>query len=266
MAESATKVIDPSKTYLLKDRVIRDISVEGFDDTCSLQNYALGLALIKHFGSCGNILSVNLIKSVAFIRLEGEGAQEKALLLDGTDVGGWKAIVKAAVRPLVFNFPCDANAMIKSSVVFAKGYDTGLAEIDIKIALCNHFSSCGEVTKVAVIPSEAIITIRGEGCVEKALELNGSVMGGMNLVVDSGKRQTEVPENRRLYDDNTCGYVLGSYSRLMAKRRKEEMVKERKTGREMKRGGEDEGDDGEEEGEGEGDEEGGEEGGENEGE
>ncbi|CAH8269877.1 unnamed protein product [Arabidopsis lyrata] len=35
-----------------------------------------------------------ILKSVAFMRIEGEDVEEKALQLSGTDVGGWTAIVK----------------------------------------------------------------------------------------------------------------------------------------------------------------------------
>ncbi|KAL1210848.1 Nucleolin 1 [Cardamine amara subsp. amara] len=225
---------DLHKPYVpLKDRIFKDISVEGFD-TCSLPMFRLQLSLKKHFASCGKIVSIWVIKSVAFIRFEGEGAQENALKLDGTDVEGWKAIVKAAVRPFGYKFPSDDE--IEPSTLFVSGYDTALAEIDIQIALCDLFSSCGVVSGVSVTPDgTAILSLGGEGCVEKALELSGRQVGGMNLLVETGLRETEIPENRRLYDDNTCGYVLGTYSRLLAKRRKEEMEKEKKKEREMKR-------------------------------
>ncbi|CAH8267421.1 unnamed protein product [Arabidopsis lyrata] len=76
------------------------MSIEGYDTSLH--------ALRKHFSSCGKIKHIYVprdfesgtLKRVAFMRIEGEGAEDKALELSGTDVGGWTAIVKAA--------PCDA--------------------------------------------------------------------------------------------------------------------------------------------------------------
>ncbi|KAL1193229.1 Nucleolin 1 [Cardamine amara subsp. amara] len=235
MEESAIKAMrdaHPHKPYVpIKDRIISDITVEGFDT--SLQKYALELAFIKHFGSCGNILSVRFVNSFAYIRFEGKGAQDKALQLDGTDVGGWTAIVKPAVRPLQSSFSCARIA--EEFKLFVSGHDTCPPEIDIKIALRNHLSSCGVVTDISLLPSgRAIITIGGEGCVEKALELSGRQVGEMNLLVNTGKRTTEIRKSRRLINDNACGYVLGTCSREVAKRRKEEIAKDKKKEREMK--------------------------------
>ncbi|KFK41492.1 hypothetical protein AALP_AA2G137300 [Arabis alpina] len=74
--------------------------------------------------------------------------------------------------------------------IIAKEFDYWLPEDDIKKALSKHFTSCGEITSV-VVPTDpktgatkgyAYIQIK-EG-VEKALKLNGSEMGGCNLVVE----------------------------------------------------------------------------------
>ncbi|KAL1223123.1 Nucleolin 1 [Cardamine amara subsp. amara] len=237
MEESAIKAMrdaHPHKPYVpIKDRIISDITVEGFDT--SLQKYALELAFIKHFGSCGNILSVCFVNSFAYIRFEGKGAQEKALQLDGTDVGGWTAIVNPAVRPLQSSFSSCARIEEEEFELFVSGHDTCPPEIDIKIALRNHFSLCGVVTDISLLSSgRAIITIGGEGCVEKALELSGRQVGEMNLLVNTGKRTTEIRKSRRLINNNACGYVLGTCSREVAKRRKEGIAKDKKKEREMK--------------------------------
>ncbi|EFH53612.1 predicted protein [Arabidopsis lyrata subsp. lyrata] len=71
------------------------MSIEGYDTSLH--------ALRKHFSSCGKIKHIYVprdfesgtLKRVAFMRIEGEGAEDKALELSGTDVGGWTAIEKA---------------------------------------------------------------------------------------------------------------------------------------------------------------------------
>ncbi|KAG2269678.1 hypothetical protein Bca4012_062695 [Brassica carinata] len=80
---------------------------------------------------------------------------------------------------------CDGKMMMVT------GYDTSLPAADIVASLTNHFSSCGEIVDFQLYPlkhhpiqdHQAIISILGEGAEEKALELNGSDMGGFKLVV-----------------------------------------------------------------------------------
>ncbi|KAL0740074.1 hypothetical protein Bca4012_081587 [Brassica carinata] len=82
-----------------KPRVM--ISVEGYD-TC-LPEEEIKKKLINHFNSCGEVLAVIIPKDPdhspdlyrrAFVILLGDGAEEKALQLNGTDIGGWNALVK----------------------------------------------------------------------------------------------------------------------------------------------------------------------------
>ncbi|CAN7097771.1 unnamed protein product, partial [Brassica rapa subsp. narinosa] len=74
--------------------------------------------------------------------------------------------------------------------VFVKGFDSSLAPNDIKSALTEHFASCGEITRVSVPVdretggSRGIAYVEFKEGTEKAFELNGSDMGGWNLVVD----------------------------------------------------------------------------------
>ncbi|KAG7549328.1 hypothetical protein ISN45_Aa06g002300 [Arabidopsis thaliana x Arabidopsis arenosa] len=54
-----------------------------------------------------------ILKSVAFMRIEGEDVEEKALQLSGTDVGGWTAIVKPAPLQKVFiDDPCCPDLLL----------------------------------------------------------------------------------------------------------------------------------------------------------
>ncbi|XP_020881372.1 nucleolin 2 [Arabidopsis lyrata subsp. lyrata] len=121
------------------------------------------------------------------MRIEGENANEKALELSGTDVGGWTAIVKAAPwQKEVMDPWCPASAAAarpKEHSVNVTGYDTSLPEIDIEMAVCEFLSSCGEVARIMVLPSHARVSIIGEGCVDKALQLSGCNVGGITLEV-----------------------------------------------------------------------------------
>ncbi|CAH8275602.1 unnamed protein product [Arabidopsis lyrata] len=63
------------------------------------------------------------------------------------------------------------------------GYDTSLPGDDIK-ALTDHFRSCGAIAKVEIpVDRPASVIIIGDDANDKALELNGSELGGRKLVV-----------------------------------------------------------------------------------
>uniref|UniRef100_A0A1J3J3K7 Nucleolin 2 n=1 Tax=Noccaea caerulescens TaxID=107243 RepID=A0A1J3J3K7_NOCCA len=73
---------------------ISRIAVEGYDTTLPASD--VSFALREHFSSCGEIVHVyvpidfriRLLGRFAFIFVRGEGAEEKALGLGGTDIGG----------------------------------------------------------------------------------------------------------------------------------------------------------------------------------
>jgi nucleolin len=77
--------------------------------------------------------------------------------------------------------------------VFVKGFDSSLPENDIKNALSEHFASCGEISRISVPcdretgASKGIAYLDFKDGADKAYELNGSDMGGWNLVVDEAK-------------------------------------------------------------------------------
>lgn len=107
-------------------------------------------ALRKLYSSCGEITDVyvpidyqweNTLSKCSFVYFVGEGAVDKALLLNGADVGGWNVSAEA--------YPFQRYAKYLVSVT-VKGYDTSLDEIDIENELTKLFSSCGEVTEVMV--------------------------------------------------------------------------------------------------------------------
>ncbi|CAL9229011.1 unnamed protein product [Arabidopsis halleri] len=213
------------------------ISVEGYDTR--LHEYSLKLALEKHFASCGKMGYIYVpkdfkrgtLKSVSFMRMEGEDVEYKALQLSGTDLGGWTAIVKAAPSQKEFMDPwCAATATRpKQEVrrVHVTGCDPSLPKIDIQMALCEHFSSCGEVTQVRVLPSgEASIYLKGERCVDKALKLWGCNMGRMNLVVEPVLLQPGNEKKRRARTCTTVGYTPLSILLEVAEEKKKKMEME----------------------------------------
>ncbi|KAG7541760.1 RNA-binding domain superfamily [Arabidopsis thaliana x Arabidopsis arenosa] len=69
-------------------------------------------------------------------------------------------------------------------VIGVEGYNTSLPADEIKKALTDHFRSCGAIAKVEIpVDRPASVIIIGDDANEKALELNGSELGGRKLVV-----------------------------------------------------------------------------------
>ncbi|XP_009126872.2 histone deacetylase HDT2-like [Brassica rapa] len=96
-------------------------------------------------------------------------------------------------------FGCEEATGNNEQTIFVKGFENLRPRAEIKNALSNFFGSCGEITRVYV-PFEcknriplgfAFIDLRkGEGN-EKALELNGSYMGGKELEVTMASHRDE---------------------------------------------------------------------------
>ncbi|KAJ0235265.1 hypothetical protein HA466_0268560 [Hirschfeldia incana] len=166
-----------------KIRNVGRIFVSGYDT--NLQHDDVERALRKLFSPCGQITDIcirqcddgSLIsRAIIYLIGEDEYVVDKALLLSGSDVGGWNATVEP------YPFPESAGRRIS---VYVTGYDTSLSEIDIGNALCKHFSSCGK-TRILYIAKEfasAEVRIHGEDAQDKAMELDGSDMGGRKLLV-----------------------------------------------------------------------------------
>ncbi|KAH0887903.1 hypothetical protein HID58_050332 [Brassica napus] len=173
------------------------ISVEGYDT--SIPAVDIGNALTSRFSSCGRICYLDIPRDpitnvvngkCSFFQLCGKGAEEKALALDGTDMGGWNVTVKVLPHDDL-EFTTDQLAAMsishfkktRSEGVSVRGYDNSLPSNDIKSALTKHFASCGEITDVFVLKRRAIIYFFGWHAISKAVELSGSNVGGCELVV-----------------------------------------------------------------------------------
>ncbi|KAG2308955.1 hypothetical protein Bca52824_028703 [Brassica carinata] len=131
----------------------------------------------------------------ALVILLGEGAEEKALQLNGTDIGGWNALVKVEPEEeeedeeAVRYESSLANEILNDRRfwfgVAVRGYDTSLTADEVESALINLFSSCGAITHVYVSTRDKKTNIyfhqkEGEA---GALDLSGSEVGGFEIAV-----------------------------------------------------------------------------------
>ncbi|KAF2601957.1 hypothetical protein F2Q70_00028143 [Brassica cretica] len=103
----SSRVIAPKAPFdseaAAKDEAISSrarISVEGYEFNKDTEN-EIRIQLVNHFKSCGYVSRVDfppepLLDSRAFVTIFGDGAKEKALQLNGSDMGGWNALVKFA--------------------------------------------------------------------------------------------------------------------------------------------------------------------------
>ncbi|XP_022570370.2 nucleolin 2 isoform X12 [Brassica napus] len=79
--------------------------------------------------------------------------------------------------------------------IFVSKFDKSVAERDMICALREHFSDCGEITRISLPCDQETGATRGmayldfinEDGFNKALELNGSELGGWNILVLEGK-------------------------------------------------------------------------------
>ncbi|ESQ48108.1 hypothetical protein EUTSA_v10021355mg [Eutrema salsugineum] len=211
MDEIAIKGLEPNESIWDLRRRCDKILVEGYDT--SLPVNCVRNALREHFSSCGEIVSVNILYDVhgtlnsGILYILGDGAEEKALKLSGSEMLGRKLVATSAAHRFPKPTPkmaarlANADRKLRSKMIHVSGYDTSLRPDDIKSALINHFSSCGEILDfvlfreedtpvndpkfMAPIPftNNALLFILGEDAEEKAVQLNGSDMGGRKLFV-----------------------------------------------------------------------------------
>ncbi|CAH8364642.1 unnamed protein product [Eruca vesicaria subsp. sativa] len=166
------------------------IGVEGYNMS-SLQPLDLVRSLAKLFASCGDVFHVEVPRDLqtnaingtcTIVVLRGEGAQEKALALNGTDMGGW--ILSLTVLPPALSKLSSGLSTAelaaqhvshfqrnRSEGISVTGYDPSLPGDAVKVDLTNRFSSCGKITDVFVLNSRALIYFFGIGAVDNALRL-----------------------------------------------------------------------------------------------
>ncbi|CAF2050982.1 unnamed protein product, partial [Brassica napus] len=186
---------------------IRRISVEGYDTSLRMED--VDDALREHFASCGKIIHVSIPRNYeetilcryAFVYVNEED-EEKALRLDGSDMGG--QILQIKSYPFHETHLENDLAPMKEVKVYwpqqtlkVTGYDTSLPVEDIEIELEKYFSSHGsfvyqDENASGAIKTKAYIYVRGPDAVDKALELSGRSVEGLNFVVT---KVYALPEN-----------------------------------------------------------------------
>ncbi|VVB13331.1 unnamed protein product [Arabis nemorensis] len=197
--------------------------VSGYDKLLPVDD--IKSLLSEHFSSCGEITNVYIPTRVrsestrnkyAFIDITGEDAEEKALRLKGSDVGGHNVVVK--VMPPSSEC-CKATPELyvesaelmereritpRENVVMVSGFDTSFPEYRVKDPLTKYFSACGELRVVCVhrddnglLYKTATDHIEGLRDVvgEKAWALNGSDMGGWKAKVERFVEPEEINFN-----------------------------------------------------------------------
>ncbi|KAH0887847.1 hypothetical protein HID58_050279, partial [Brassica napus] len=199
-SESSSRVSAPYTSYYdyVKSRI--RIGVEGY--STSLKPIDLYRALESLFKTCGEVHNIqirrdpvtNALQRSCIVILRGEGAGDKALQLNGSDIGGSKIVVTSLpseLSDLSTGLSTDVlaarsvahNRRKRSEGISVTGYDTSLTKDDLKNALTNHFSTCGEITDVFVLNSRALVYFYGLGSNNRAVQLSGTDLGGCTLVV-----------------------------------------------------------------------------------
>ncbi|KAH0887822.1 hypothetical protein HID58_050251 [Brassica napus] len=130
------------------------------------------------------------MSSPCVLVLRGEGAKERALLLDGSEVGGRKLTLSPIEQPTdgmttsarAAKYVADFQRS-RSEAISVTGYDPSLPQEDLKSALRKHFASCGEITDILILDSRALVHLYGLGSVHRAVQLHGTILGGFKLTV-----------------------------------------------------------------------------------
>ncbi|XP_019084294.1 PREDICTED: nucleolin 1-like [Camelina sativa] len=131
------------------------------------------------------VLSLLVYKNVNLLR------QIKEAPLTSKDASSSDSTDKDSEEVAASSGNTDASTPSQSSVqtIYVEGFGSSLPEDDIKTALSKHFSDCGEITRVFVPTSIVTGAVKGFAYIDlkedakKALELNGSIMLGKELVV-----------------------------------------------------------------------------------
>ncbi|CAL0318534.1 unnamed protein product [Lupinus luteus] len=161
------------------------------------------------FKECGEIVDVRFItdsegrfKGFGYISFATEEAALKALKLDNTELLRHPIkIVIARERnkytPFSSNFSnfgetFQSGASVRLKTVFVAGFNKSLTEEKIKTSLEEHFSSCGEITRISIPKFPDSVSVKGYAHLDfkdfdsynKALQLNKTEIGGYYLSVE----------------------------------------------------------------------------------
>ncbi|CAF1864646.1 unnamed protein product [Brassica napus] len=173
------------------------ISVEGYRFHKDTEN-EMRIKLVNHFKSCGHVSRVDfptepLLDSRAFVILLGYDAKERALQLNGSDMGGWNALVKFAPEEEDEEYQAESeykhsviNELLNDKRLFGicvVGYDPSLLKDEVEEALTAHFSSCGVIIHVDVdlLDKMTSIYFSEEEGETSAMNLDGSQVDGFKI-------------------------------------------------------------------------------------
>ncbi|CAA7052008.1 unnamed protein product [Microthlaspi erraticum] len=179
--------------------------VEGYDTSQS--GYDLVTSMKEHFGSCGDVLHVyipgygygyarpKILNRFTLMYVRGEGAEEKASILNGSCMGGHKLVVEPYpfhATHLDHKFAPTRDADNKQiDTISVDGYDTSLPLEYAKSMLYEELTKCGgdgsvesvttceEEKNKAVLCRRAIVRVRGIDALERLLQLCGCDRKGL---------------------------------------------------------------------------------------
>ncbi|CAA7052011.1 unnamed protein product [Microthlaspi erraticum] len=206
MEGSATKVpelndCDAAQIRKTSSSIVSRMYVEGYDTSKS--GYDLVTSMKEHFASCGDVLHVYIpgysqgttLNRFALMYLRGEGAEEKAMILDGICMGGHKLVVEPYpfhATHLDHKFAPTRDADNKKvHTMSVDGFDTSLPLEHAKSMLYQELTKCGgdgSVERVTlcekeegkgVLCSSAVVHVRGIDAVERLLRLCGCDRKGL---------------------------------------------------------------------------------------
>ncbi|CAA7028777.1 unnamed protein product [Microthlaspi erraticum] len=169
----------------------------------------------KHFESCGKLLHVyipgylklRILNSFALIYIRGECAEEKALTLSGSCMGGHKLVVEPYpfhATHLDHKFAPTRDAdNIKDIRMFFEGYDTSLPLDRVESMLYRELGKCGRVCDIdvdqdieneALLERVALVAAEGIDMVERLLQICGSDVKGLENIKSIGVVTPEADE------------------------------------------------------------------------
>ncbi|KAF7827421.1 nucleolin 2 isoform X2 [Senna tora] len=164
------------------------------------------------FKDCGEVVDVRLatdengtFKGFGHIEFATAEAAQNAMEMNGKELLNRSvrldfARERGAYTPNSGNFSnsFQKGGEAQAHTIFVKGLDTSQGVDEIRTSLEEHFS-CGEISRISVpkdfdtgaVKGYAYLDFKDVGSFNKALELNGSELGGYSLIVDEARPRSD---------------------------------------------------------------------------
>ncbi|KAG2306164.1 hypothetical protein Bca52824_025912 [Brassica carinata] len=163
----------------------------------------------KFFKEVGDIVDIRLAKGIAHVEFASEEAAQKVSYCSSLRWSRYNW-----VRNILLDFakakpaPRPRNQV---KTIFVTGFNKSVNEDEMKTALRNHFSACGEIKRISLPYYQETGDSKGvayldfsEDGFNKALELNGSELGGRNIVViEARPKEKSADRNSGRGNDDT---------------------------------------------------------------